>query len=115
MLMSDEYTPSAEPTSRTSTRAIVSLIAAITGWTIFPLVGSIVAVITGHMAKREIADSGGMVEGDGLATAGLVLGYLSLGLALCACLFFFGLLLFGLLIATTTSSSSLIGLGLLFA
>jgi hypothetical protein len=78
------------------------------------LVGSIVAVITGHMARREIDESGGTVEGSGFATAGLILGYLSLGLALCICLFIFGLLLLAIPISISTNSS-LIGLGLLFA
>jgi hypothetical protein len=41
-----------------------------------------VAVILGYMAKSEIKSSAGKLEGSGLATAGLVLGYIGLGLAL---------------------------------
>jgi hypothetical protein len=59
--------------------AIVSLITGILAWVMFPIVGAIVAVITGHTAKKEIAESGGWLTGDGLATAGLVLGYVHLG------------------------------------
>ncbi len=66
--------------SQTSTLAIISLIAGICGWTVLPTLGAIVAVITGHMAKNEIRGSRGMLTGDGLATAGLVLGYIHLGL-----------------------------------
>jgi len=66
--------------ARTSTLAIVSLIAGIVGLFVLPMIGSIVAVVTGHMAKREIRDSGGQVSGDGLATAGLILGYIGVGL-----------------------------------
>jgi hypothetical protein len=58
-----------------STTAIVSLIAGIAGWSIFPFFGSIIAVITGHMAKREIRESMGSIGGEGMATIGLVLGY----------------------------------------
>jgi len=65
-----------------STSAVISLIAGIAGWTILPLLGSVVAVITGHMAKKEIRQSGGMLGGEGLATAGLILGYASLALGL---------------------------------
>lgn len=65
----------------TSGLAITSLVAGILGWTIAPMIGSIVAVITGHMAKNEIRRSGGLINGDGMATAGLVLGYVSLALA----------------------------------
>jgi len=66
---------------QTSTLAIVSLVSGILGWTLVPLLGSIVAVVTGHMAKSEIRRSGGQLTGDGLATAGLILGYLAIVLA----------------------------------
>ncbi len=59
----------------TSAMAIVSLIAGILGWTLLPFVGSIAAIITGHMARSEIKRSNGQVDGDGLAIGGLVLGY----------------------------------------
>jgi len=36
----------------------------------------IVAIILGHIAQREIRESHGYKYGDGMATAGLVLGYL---------------------------------------
>lgn len=84
------------PAIPTSTLAIVSLVAGITGWTILPVLGSFVAVITGHMAKSEIKKSMGQIGGDGMATAGLVLGYLSLALGLCLCVVFFILPLVGL-------------------
>ncbi len=75
------YTPGPPPAGLTSNLATVSLVAGVLGWTLLPLVGSVVAVITGHMAKNEIRKSGGQIAGDGLATAGLVLGYLNLGLS----------------------------------
>jgi len=65
---------------RTSTMAIISLVASILGLSAIPLLGSIVGVITGHMARREIKDSGGTLEGDGLAKAGLIIGYVGIGL-----------------------------------
>jgi len=67
---------------RDSTLAIVSLIAGIVGWTIVPFIGSIVAVITGHLAKKEIRESGGTMTGDGMALAGLILGYTMIGVVL---------------------------------
>ena len=70
----------------------------VVGWTLVPIVGGIIAVITGHMAKKEIRQSSGMLGGDGLATAGLVLGYsnLALGVCLCVVLALFPALLIGL-------------------
>lgn len=76
------------PAPRTSTMAIISLIAGITGWTILPYLGAIVAVITGHMAHSEIKKSGGMITGKGMATIGLILGYVMLALGIClVCIF----------------------------
>jgi hypothetical protein len=69
--------------SRTSTLAIVSLIAGILGWSVFPLLGSVVAIITGIMARNEIRDSGGALTGGGFATAGLILGWAGILLGVC--------------------------------
>ncbi|OGO14012.1 MAG: hypothetical protein A2Z66_12925 [Chloroflexi bacterium RBG_13_66_10] len=68
------------PLPRTSTMAIVSLITGILAYVMLPFVGAIAAVITGHLAKKEIRESGGWLIGDGLATAGLILGYVHLAL-----------------------------------
>jgi hypothetical protein len=74
-------------TTRTSTTAIISLIAGILGiLQAVPIIGPIVAIVTGHMAKSEIKKSGGMISGGGMATAGLILGYVTLALGLCLCL-----------------------------
>ena len=71
-----QQTPPLTPQS--STLAMVSMIAGIVGWILAPFIGSLVAIITGHMAKREIRESAGQLGGDGMATAGLVLGYLQI-------------------------------------
>ena len=64
-------------TNRTSTLAVISLVAGILGWTLLPVLGTLVAIVTGHMARAEIRRSGGALEGDGLAIGGLILGWLS--------------------------------------
>ena len=69
-------TQQATPTSqqvKNSTLAIVSLVAGLAGWTILPVLGSIVADITGRVAKNEIRESMGLLGGENMATAGLVL------------------------------------------
>jgi len=66
----------------TSNLAVVSLVAGILGMTIIPFLGSVVAVFTGHMARKEIRESSTPLGGDNFATAGLVLGYIGLGLGL---------------------------------
>jgi hypothetical protein len=67
---------------QTSVLAIVSLVSGLLGWTLLPFLGSLAAVVTGHMARSEIRRAPDRLEGDGLAIAGLVLGYLSIALAL---------------------------------
>jgi hypothetical protein len=82
--MNQPYTPLPPVGPRTSTTAIISLIGGIAGWTVLPFLGAIVAIICGHMAKSEIKRNAGMVSGNGMATAGLILGYLSIAAGLCA-------------------------------
>jgi len=83
--------PSAQlpPTTRTSTSAVISLIAGVLGFVqILPVIGPIAAVVAGHIAKSEIKKSGGMVTGNGMATTGLILGYVMIALGLClTCVF----------------------------
>jgi hypothetical protein len=42
--------------------------------------GSVGAVVLGHIAKREIARSGGQQTGANLATAGMAIGYIGLAI-----------------------------------
>jgi len=81
--MSNDALPEGIPqTAPNSTLALVSLIAGILGLTFLPTIGSIVAVVTGYMGKNEIRESGGVLGGDGMATAGLILGWIGVALLL---------------------------------
>lgn len=62
-----------------SSLAIASLITGILSWFLIPIFGALAAVITGHLAFSEIRESNGMLTGKGMATAGLILGYVQLG------------------------------------
>jgi len=65
----------------TSTLAIVvSLVAGLLGFTFFPIVATIVAIITGYMARQETRSVPPRAAGDGLATAGIIMGYVQIGL-----------------------------------
>ncbi|MEN5061101.1 DUF4190 domain-containing protein [Luteimonas sp. TWI1416] len=59
---------------RTSALAVTSLVCGLLGWSLLPWLGSLVAVITGHLARAEIRRTSEL-DGDGMAVAGLVLGY----------------------------------------
>lgn len=58
--------------------AIASLVFGLLGITILPLLGSVLAIIFGHIALGQIQRSNGRKSGRGLAVSGLILGYLFL-------------------------------------
>jgi hypothetical protein len=70
----------------TNQLAIVSLVAGIASYVMLPVIGAVVAVITGHMARSQIKRTG--ESGNGLAVAGLILGYVHLALGLIVLLVF---------------------------
>jgi hypothetical protein len=84
--MSNQAPYSSPPENRpTNTMAIVSLVAGILGLSFIPLIGSIVAVITGPMAKKEIQQSMGSMDGEGLAKAGMIIGWIGIALGVMGC------------------------------
>ncbi len=76
---------------RTCSLAIVSLVLSCVSFGFWPL--SLGGIICGHLARREIRKNPGM-EGDGLALAGLIIGYLLLVICLLAIVAFISLALF---------------------
>ena len=76
------------PARQTCTTATVSLIFGILSWCLLPIIGAIVAIIAGHMARGEIKRSSGTLDGDGVATIGLVLGWAHLAVIVLAVLMF---------------------------
>ncbi len=81
----------------TSSLAIVSLVFGVLAWVMLPFVGALVAVICGHLARGEIrrAPVDQRLEGDGMAVAGLVLGYVQLTLSVLLVVFVIVMLVFG--------------------
>ncbi len=69
------------PARTTSVTAVFSLVFGIICWVAMPFIGAIVAVICGHVARGEIRRApAGSIEGEGMAIAGLILGYAHLAL-----------------------------------
>jgi hypothetical protein len=64
---------------RTSGYAIASLILGIAGFFVVPIVPSILAIVFGQKARAEFRRDP-TLGGDGLATAGIVLGWVGLAL-----------------------------------
>jgi len=68
--------PPVQRTRKTSGMAIASLVLGIL-WIYW--LGSILALVFGYIAKREIRESREPIEGSGMATAGIVLGWVGIG------------------------------------
>jgi hypothetical protein len=85
---------------RTSSLAVVSLIFGILAYVFLPGIGALIAVVCGHSARSEIRRAPpGSLDGDGLALAGLILGWIQLALTVIAIgvflLFIAGVIAFG--------------------
>jgi len=77
----------------TSGMAVASLILGIAGLTVVPAIGSVLALILGYMAKRDIRQRPTETTGEGLATAGVVMGWIGVVLtvlAVCGFIAIFG-------------------------
>lgn len=79
---------------KTNTLAIVSLVAAISAWVILPVIGSIVAVITGHMSLKQLKTSN--EGGRGLALAGTIVGWVGVGFVLLMLVIFVPIIIYGI-------------------
>jgi len=71
--------PTSSPTTspQTSKLAIWSLVLGILGLACFSIFSGIPAIVCGHKARSKIKQSGGLLQGAGLALGGLITGYLS--------------------------------------
>lgn len=75
------------PSLSTSGLALASLVLGIGGLTILPLLGSILAIFFGYMARRDIRSRPSELTGEGLALAGIVMGWIAVGLSVLGLLF----------------------------
>jgi len=67
--------------------AILSLVTGVLGLVpLLPLVGSIAAIVSGNMYLRQIRENPPASNSEGLAHAGIILGWIGVGLAIVAVL-----------------------------
>ena len=64
------------------------MILGIVGTLLCCLLAGIPAIILGYIARKEIAASGGMQQGRGMATAGIILGIVGIVFSILAMVFF---------------------------
>jgi hypothetical protein len=94
-----------------SPMAIVSLVLAVIGLPLTfcygcGLVFSIAAVIVGLVARHDIAQSGGRTGGSGMALAGIIIGLATIGIVVLAGVCYVLFLLFTLIMAYFSDTSS---------
>lgn len=99
------------PTRSTHGKAIASLICGICAFVVCPLIG-IAAVVLGPQAKKEIASQPERYDGAGMAQAGTILGWISIGLMVLGLLLFIVLLIIGAASSTSSDFESLAALAL---
>jgi Domain of unknown function (DUF4190) len=78
--------------TQTSGLAVASLVTGLFFWCW--VIPGIVAIVLGHLALESIEDSGGAKTGRGMAIAGIVLGWVGIGIV--------GLLVLGWFVAVVT-------------
>jgi hypothetical protein len=72
---SSQLNPDWQSSPGTPGKAIAALILSIVGLVLCPYVFSVLALVFGYMARGEIKRSGGALGGDGLALAGIIIGW----------------------------------------
>ncbi len=90
--------PPAPQPQQSSTMAVISMIASILGITFVPTLGSIVGLILGYMARKQIRESGGAMGGEGSAKAGIIIGWIGIALAAIGICIAIAVMAFGLAI-----------------
>ncbi len=71
----EQTRPQFQQAPSTNGLAIASLILSISAFVALPLIGSIGGVVCGHMARSQLRQSREPAQGDGLALAGLIVGW----------------------------------------
>lgn len=68
--------------------AIASLVCSIAGLFLCLFVGQVLGIIFGYKARNEIKNSGGELEGEGLASAGIIIGWVGIVIDVLLIVFF---------------------------
>ncbi|AVP96877.1 DUF4190 domain-containing protein [Ahniella affigens] len=76
-----------QPSLPNSNMAVISLVTGILGWLVLPFICALIAIVCGHLARREIRAANGQLGGDGMATIGLILGYAQIILSIIGVIF----------------------------
>ena len=110
--MSEEYYTATASDAPSRGMAIAGLIASILGITVVPTIGSIIGLILSYVARNSIRESDGEIGGEGIAKAGIIVGWIGIGLAFFGVCIGLAFLVFG--VVTAGSITICAGLGNIF-
>lgn len=79
--------PQFVPAPQTDDKAVISLVLGVLSLVSFSILTGIPAIILGKTARENIRASSGRLTGESMATAGIVMGWVSVGLAAVIALF----------------------------
>lgn len=65
---------------KTSGLAVASLVCSIAGLFMCLFIGQIIGIVLGYKARQEIKEAAGALEGDGLASAGIIVGWVGIAI-----------------------------------
>ncbi len=82
---------------QTNQKALWAMILGILSLVLCGIFAGVAAIILGNSAQKEIAGSGGMQTGQGMAKAGIILGWISVALTVLVVIF--------VVVGTVTSNS----------
>jgi hypothetical protein len=88
----DQQRPQFQRTPPTNGLAITSLVLSIASFVALPLIGSIGGVVCGHIARDQLRRSREPEQGDGLALAGLIIGWIGIAFYVLLLLIIFGVI-----------------------
>ena len=88
----EQQRPQFQRTPPTNGLAITSLVLSIASFVALPLIGSIGGVVCGHIARDQLRRSREPEQGDGLALAGLIIGWIGIAFYVLLLLIIFGVI-----------------------
>ncbi len=77
------------PPPRTNALAIIAIICSILGLMGVPIVGSVLGIVLGQIAKKDISNSQGTQTGDSIAKVAIVIGWVGVILVVGVMILFF--------------------------
>lgn len=95
------YPPQYVVVRPTDGMAVASLVTSIAGFLVCVGLPGVVGALLGHSARRRIRQTG--ADGDGMALAGIIIGWIGFGLGIALVIFYVAIIAFAITVGSTTT------------